>query len=109
MACKLLAREFGLGDADAFVFNMSVGYDLQGIKSEKIDAFIEGMKDASGTGVFGRCLACWRCAWMFSRTWTKAYVASSPPCLQDRDHLHPARLSPGEIERIACYLMDRKG
>ena len=36
VACKLLAREYGLGDPDAFVFNMSVGYDLAGIKSEKI-------------------------------------------------------------------------
>ena len=27
-ACKLLARELGLGDPDGFVFNMSVGYDL---------------------------------------------------------------------------------
>ena len=27
-ACKLLAKELGLGDPDAFVFNMSVGYDV---------------------------------------------------------------------------------
>ena len=42
-ACKLLARELGLGDPDGFVFNMSVGYDLEGIKSPKVDAYIEGM------------------------------------------------------------------
>jgi putative selenate reductase len=30
------------------MFNMSVGYDLKGIKSEKLDRFIEGLKDASG-------------------------------------------------------------
>ena len=30
---------------------MSVGYDLAGIKSEKIDRFIEGLKDASGTEI----------------------------------------------------------
>ena len=45
--CKILAKELGLGDPDAFVFNMSVGYDLEGIKTEKIDRFLEGMKDAS--------------------------------------------------------------
>ena len=41
VACKLLAKELGLGDPDAFVFNMSVGYDLAGIKSEKINTFID--------------------------------------------------------------------
>ncbi|TNF28438.1 MAG: glutamate synthase [Deltaproteobacteria bacterium] len=32
---------------DRFVFDMSVGYDLAGIKSERVQAFIDGMKDAS--------------------------------------------------------------
>jgi putative selenate reductase len=40
----------------AFVFNMSVGYDLEGIKSPKIDAFIEELKDASATPVFQNCV-----------------------------------------------------
>src|SRR6056297_2635677 len=33
----------------AVIFNMSVGYDLQGIKTDKIDNFIESLKDASKT------------------------------------------------------------
>ena len=43
---KLLIKEFSLGSTDAFVFNMSVGYNLEGIQSEKIDYFIESMKEA---------------------------------------------------------------
>ncbi|MBT3336434.1 MAG: putative selenate reductase subunit YgfK [Anaerolineae bacterium] len=39
-----------------FVFNMSVGYDLEGIKSPKIDNFIEGLKDASETEIFQECV-----------------------------------------------------
>ena len=39
-ALKLLAKELELGDPDGFVFNMSVGYDLAGIQSEKIDSYI---------------------------------------------------------------------
>ena len=39
-----------------FVFNMSVGYDLEGIKSPKIDGFIEGLKDASETAIFQGCV-----------------------------------------------------
>lgn len=34
-ACHLIAREYGLGSPDGFVFNMSVGYDLEGIKSPR--------------------------------------------------------------------------
>ncbi len=33
-ACKLLSKELGLGAPDGFVFNMSVGYDLEGIKGD---------------------------------------------------------------------------
>ncbi len=55
-ALKIFSKEFGLGDPDAFVFNMSVGYDLEGIQTEKIDKFIEGMKDASGSPVWEECV-----------------------------------------------------
>ena len=51
----LLAKEMELGSQDGFVFNMSVGYDLEGIQSKKIDDFIEGLKDASNTAIFRRC------------------------------------------------------
>jgi putative selenate reductase len=43
------------GEDRAFVFNMSVGYDLKGIKDPKIDNFIEHMKDASHNPVFLEC------------------------------------------------------
>ncbi|MBP5158905.1 MAG: putative selenate reductase subunit YgfK, partial [Lachnospiraceae bacterium] len=56
-ACKIMAIEFGLGDPDGFMFNMSVGYDLEGIKTEKIDRFIEGLKDAKDTPIWKECKA----------------------------------------------------
>lgn len=40
-----------------FVFNMSVGYDLKGIQSPKIDAFIEGLKNAASTPIFSECVS----------------------------------------------------
>ena len=109
-ACKLLARELGLGDPDGFVFNMSVGYDLAGIKSEKIDRYIEGMKDASGTE-----------AWKECRDWCEAnldrfekvdaaFVQSVPAKVSDsitESTLHGC--PPDEIERIATYLIREKG
>lgn len=54
-ACKLIAKEFGLGDPDAFIFNMSVGYNLEGIKSKKVDTFINDMIDSKDTAVFAEC------------------------------------------------------
>ncbi len=53
----VLNKMFGLSKMQerAFVFNMSVGYDLKGIKSPKIDKFIEELKDASGNEVFQQC------------------------------------------------------
>ncbi len=35
-----------------FIFNMSVGYDLEGIKIERMDRFIEELKDASKNKLF---------------------------------------------------------
>ena len=40
VVCKILAKELGLGNPDGFVFNMSVGYDLEGIKSEKVNTLM---------------------------------------------------------------------
>ena len=53
--CQVMAKEFGLGTMDGFQFNMSVGYDLKGIQTEKVDRYIEGMKDASDTPIFKEC------------------------------------------------------
>jgi len=51
----IAAKEFGLSKAKDFLFNMSVGYDFEGITSEKIDGYIEDMKNASNTDIFKKC------------------------------------------------------
>ncbi len=55
LAIKVLAKEFDISDGNDFVYNMSVGYDLEGIKTEKIDRYIEELKDASETEVYKEC------------------------------------------------------
>ncbi|MBU4511342.1 putative selenate reductase subunit YgfK, partial [bacterium] len=40
----------------SFIFNMSVGYDLEGIKTPGMDTFINNLIDASGQPVFKRYL-----------------------------------------------------
>ena len=52
IALIVLAKELNISDKKDFILNMSVGYNLEGIKSEKIDNFIESMKDAKDTKVF---------------------------------------------------------
>lgn len=54
-ALHVLQQEFFDQSERGFMFNMSVGYDLEGIQSQKVDQFIEGLKDASGTKVFQEC------------------------------------------------------
>ncbi len=109
-ACKLLAKELGLGDPDGFVFNMSVGYDLAGIQSEKIDNYINGMMDASGSEVWKECMD-WALANLdkFSAV-DEAYVKGISPKVSDsitESTLHGC--PPDEIERIATHLIVNKG
>ena len=57
IACKVIARELDLGDPDGFVFNMSVGYDYDGVCTPKIDGFLNGMMDATTTEVWQKSIA----------------------------------------------------
>jgi putative selenate reductase len=44
----IIKNLLGLSNSEhGFIFNMSVGYDLDGIKTERMDRFIEELKDAS--------------------------------------------------------------
>ena len=104
-----LAKEYGLGAMDGFQFNMSVGYDLEGIKLEKIDKFIEGMKDASETPVFKECRQ-WLLdnADLFEKV-TKEDIAGTSPEVCNCATLSTLHgCPPQEIERIARYLIEEK-
>ena len=109
VACKLLAKEYGLGDPDAFVFNMSVGYDLKGIKSEKINAFIDGMIEAKDNAVFRACIE-----WALEnvsrfKNVDAAYIRGISSRISrsiTESTLHGC--PPDEIERIATYLIEEK-
>ncbi|WP_352415429.1 putative selenate reductase subunit YgfK [Oscillibacter ruminantium] len=104
-ACKMMAHVYGLGDPDGFVFNMSVGYDLEGIKGEKIDTFLNGMIDASGTSIFRECIAVLQ--QMFPGE--EAFISTITPHVSRSvtvSTLHGC--PPDEIERIASYLITEK-
>ena len=105
-ALKLLSKRYDLGDPDGFVFNMSVGYDLEGIRGEKVDSYINGMMDASGTAQFRECLDV--LSELFPEE--KDFIASISPRVSRSvtvSTLHGC--PPQEIERIASYLLTEKG
>ena len=109
--CKILAKEFGLGDPDGFVFNMSVGYDLDGIKQNKVDTYINDMKDASATGIFRECMeASVKAAEdgrlkLADRAYCEAISSRISESITEST-LHGC--PPDEIERIATYLITEK-
>ena len=51
----VLMKELKFSTERDFMFNMSVGYDLRGIKSPKMDAYIEGMRNASLQTIWKEC------------------------------------------------------
>ncbi|MDR1654474.1 MAG: putative selenate reductase subunit YgfK [Treponema sp.] len=107
--CHVLAREYGLAEQRDLMFNMSVGYSFEGITSPKIDAFIEGLKDASRTKVWASCYS-----WLENNTGAFKHFSK-----KDLESVSPA-VSPGitlstlhgcpreEIEKIASYLIEEK-
>ncbi len=106
---KLFTKEFGWGDPDGFIFNMSVGYDFAGITSPKIDAFLEGMKDASKTAIWSECMEWTRANLDRFEHVDEAYLASVNPHVCTSITLSTLHgCPPQEIERIAHYLIDVK-
>lgn len=107
---NLLSKELELGRQDGFAFNMSVGYDLAGIRSKKIDDFIEGLKDASQTRIFKRCKQQLLDFLPRCKRMTAADVEAISPHICDNISLSTMHGCPaGEIERIALYLIEEKG
>lgn len=109
-ALKLLSKELELGSPDGFIFNMSVGYDFEGISSPKIDEFIMGLKDATKSNIWKEC---------------SSYVLENLDKFKNIDSEYVKGISPRvcrsitlstlhgclptEIERISTYLINEKG
>ena len=104
-ALKVLSKVYDLGDPDGFVFNMSVGYDLEGIKGEKVNTYIDGMMDARRTAIFGECKEVLKELFPAESDFIDAispHVSGSVTV----STLHGC--PPDEIERIASYLISEK-
>ena len=107
---KVIAKEFGLGDMNGFQFNVSVGYDLAGIQSPKVDTFLNSMKHAEDTEIFKHCKAyLLEHADWFEHVTTED-IEQIPPEICNSVALSTLHgCPPQEIERIAMYLLTEKG
>ena len=94
-----LELEPGFGDT---IYDMSVGYDLAGIRGERVQAFVRGMRDA--TALVDRLRA------EIPDEWAHLRELEFPTRLSDTLTLstfHGCR--PDEIEAIAAYLLEEVG
>ena len=104
-ALKIMSKVYGFGDPDGFVFNMSVGYDLEGIKGRKVNTYINNMMDAGKTAQFKECKKV--LTELFPEE--KDFIASISPNISRSVTLSTLHgCPPQEIERIASYLLKEK-
>ncbi len=107
----ILATELGLGSPDDIVFNMSVGYDLDGIKTPKLQKFLDEMIEAKENPVFCDCINASLEAVEkgLLKKVTKEDILKIPSQISNsvtESTLHGC--PPEEIEAIASYLMKEK-
>ncbi|MDA3810354.1 MAG: putative selenate reductase subunit YgfK [Spirochaetaceae bacterium] len=112
---------FAVSDKRSFIFNMSVGYDLKGIKTERMQTFIDSLIDSTdhevfnshlktlndiirkgdfleGTGLEGSLLS------------LKSLVLSIPTKICNSVTLSTMHgCPPDEIEAICMYMIEEKG
>lgn len=108
-AIQVLAKEFGISDKKDFAYNMSVGYDLAGIKSEKINNYIEGLRNAENTEIFKECKEYLLANLDKFEKVTKEDIENIKPNICESITLSTLHGCPAhEIEAIATYLLDEK-
>ncbi|MGE5632810.1 MAG: putative selenate reductase subunit YgfK [Caulobacteraceae bacterium] len=105
----VLMKELGLSEKRDFMFNMSVGYDLEGIKSPKIDAYIEGMRDASKTEIWKECREVLLSNMHLFSRFTREDLDKVSPVVCPSITLSTLHgCPPQEIERISNYFLKEK-
>jgi len=122
IAIRLLAAAFSSAPGD-LVFNASVGYTLDGIKSAKVDAFLEGLRDPARGPNADFWMGALRELEAFVRSGEMEAAFGSRAASRARDLVADFPSSPvssvtistmhgcppEEIERIAAYLIEEKG
>ncbi|MDA3851649.1 MAG: putative selenate reductase subunit YgfK [Spirochaetaceae bacterium] len=105
---------------DSFIFNMSVGYDLKGIKNPRVDGFIEGLKDASNHEKFNQYISELQNLLADAQLFSGTAVEDLLPSLQTLPKAISPKICsqltlstmhgcpPDEIEKICSYMLTEK-
>lgn len=102
-------KELGLSAEKDFMFNMSVGYDLAGIKSPKIDNYIEGMRNASTTAIWKECKEVIQSNMDMFNNFNASDLEGISPVICSSITLSTLHgCPPAEIERISNYFLKEK-
>ncbi|MDO4478274.1 MAG: putative selenate reductase subunit YgfK [Lachnospiraceae bacterium] len=109
MALHFMAKEYGLGAMDGFQFNISVGYDLDGIKGEKVNNFIDNIIDAKNTVEFNEAKEVLLAHASEFKNMTVADIEAIPSTVCNSATISTLHGCPPEqIESIAMYLLTEK-
>lgn len=105
----VLMKELKFAKERDFMFNMSVGYDLKGIKSPKIDTYIKGMQDASATKIWTECEEALLSHMDMFSEFTKEDLEKISPTICSSITISTLHGCPAnEIESIASYFLEEK-
>ncbi|UYZ37112.1 putative selenate reductase subunit YgfK [Clostridium beijerinckii] len=105
----VLMKELKFANERDFMFNMSVGYDLKGIKSSKIDTYIKGMQDASSTKIWTECQETLLSHIDMFSEFTKEDLEKISPNICSSITISTLHGCPAnEIESIASYFLEEK-
>ncbi len=110
--CKVLAKEFGFGDPDAFMFNISCGYDYEGLKDPSVDEYLNLMQDATHHPEFARDLEVLKNLQRegaFEQI-DEAFIDQISPKISNTLTLSTMHgCPPDEIEKMARHILEVKG
>ncbi|CAB1255099.1 putative selenate reductase subunit YgfK [Clostridium sp. MT-14] len=105
----VLMKELDLSEKRDFMFNMSVGYDLKGIKSPKIDAYIEGMRNAVNTEIWKECKQVLSLNMNLFKKFSEKDLDNIDSTICSSITLSTLHgCPPEEIEKISNYLLEEK-
>ena len=105
----ITAKELRISSKRDFLFNMSVGYDFEGITSSKIDSFINNMCSASGNPFFNKCLDHLKKNIKMFKNVTEEDIDNLDTVISNSITLSTLHgCPPEEIEKISLYFLKEK-
>jgi putative selenate reductase len=107
--CHIFAVEFEISEKADVIFSISAGYSLEAIRSEKIDSFIEGMKDAKNTAIWQSCYEQTASVMSSFNHFTKADLEAISPNISNKVIVSTFYNCPkDETEKIVIYFLGQK-